>query len=346
MDMNSAECVVSDAGKPLISVIIPAYNAEGCIENCIRSVLTQIYKNLEVVVVSDGSTDNTSAVCRKLRGADGRVRIVDQENKGLSGARNAGLAVAKGELMFFLDADDCIDADEIFALYEALVGSGADMAVGGMRYVAPGGEVIRESCAAERQLDELSYWELARDAWACTPRSDGSAGGYAQYVVSCGKLFKREAFRRRCFDEGKVHEDELIIHHLVGACPKIAIVPVCGYCYVQNEGSIMHSESASSYLDAAEAFVERATYFADRSWGDLALWALRMARVAMTDSVNALPPHVKPSLRFERLLSDFRRVYGTVLESNRLELRETTLFSLFLANPSLYCKLRRRRDAL
>lgn len=107
--------------KNLISVIIPAYNVEKYIEKCVLSVLNQTYSNLEVIIVNDGSTDRTLDLCLKLSGGDGRIRIINQSNRGLSCARNAGLDASNGEWIAFLDSDDWVEPEMYQTLIEIAV---------------------------------------------------------------------------------------------------------------------------------------------------------------------------------------------------------------------------------
>ena len=113
--------------NPLISVIIPVYNVEQYIERCIRSVIVQTYKNLEIIIVDDGSTDNSGNICDKLAQEDNRIKVFHQVNKGVSAARNIGLQEAHGEFIGFVDSDDFIDSDMYEYLYSLIKDNGADI---------------------------------------------------------------------------------------------------------------------------------------------------------------------------------------------------------------------------
>jgi glycosyltransferase involved in cell wall biosynthesis len=254
-----------------ISVIVPAYNAETTLRRCVESALSQTHHDLEVIIVDDGSTDGTLGVASELASQDGRCRVISQENRGLSGARNAGLREAVGDFVFFLDADDSIEVDELKALLGVLRDSGADMVVGGFTYSYPDETVGKAVRAPFHVTDERGFWEEFE--------YDRCAGkDITEYIVSWGKLFRRELFAEERFDIGRIHEDEFIIHRLVGGCGKVAFADVCGYLYMQRDDSIVHSRTASTYCDATEAFLERADYFAKRGWWSLSFGALVQAR--------------------------------------------------------------------
>src|SRR5690606_15460378 len=97
--------------KPLISVVIPVYNVESYLENCINSIVQQTYSNLEIILVNDGSTDNSTKICETAASKDSRIVLINQKNQGVSSARNNGLSIARGEWIYFIDADDFLNLD-------------------------------------------------------------------------------------------------------------------------------------------------------------------------------------------------------------------------------------------
>lgn len=113
-----------------ISVIIPVYNDEKYLKQCVESVLTQSYRNLEVILVDDGSTDATPAICEEFRRQDNRIRIIYKQNEGVGASRNTGLAMATGDYVLFIDHDDWLLEDHIQKLYDLLKKNQADIAIG------------------------------------------------------------------------------------------------------------------------------------------------------------------------------------------------------------------------
>ena len=107
--------------EPLISIIIPIYNAEKYIERCIESIQKQTYSNLDIILVNDGSTDSSALICDKYANTDKRIQVIHKENKGAYEARNTGLKLAKGEYIAFVDSDDHIHPDMISSLYQAII---------------------------------------------------------------------------------------------------------------------------------------------------------------------------------------------------------------------------------
>ena len=125
----------------MISVIVPVYNAEKWLEKCIESILNQTYKDIEVLLINDGSKDNSLEICRKYENLDSRIRVFDKKNEGVSKARNLGLDNAKGKYVQFVDSDDFIEPDMCEKLLDAI--TNADMSICGMR-IWKGGKVLRE----------------------------------------------------------------------------------------------------------------------------------------------------------------------------------------------------------
>ena len=178
-----------------VSVIIPAYNVAPFIVECLDSVYEQTYSNIELIVVNDGSTDETLAMLRDYRVEHGTMILIDQPNRGLSAARNAGLDIASGDFVFFLDSDDYIGADEIGSLVDAMA-DGVDMAVGGMTYVDESHNVLKTVCDSGRCLNEAGYWDRVY------ANEDGTS---VEYIISCGKLYRAAIFDDVRFAQGKLH---------------------------------------------------------------------------------------------------------------------------------------------
>ncbi len=123
--------------KPLISVVVPVYNVEGYLSATVDSLLAQSYENIEILLVDDGSTDNSPAVCDEYASRDSRVRVIHKQNGGVSSARNAALDIARGEYIAFCDSDDTVEPDIYERLYKSLVENEADISVCGFSFIYP-----------------------------------------------------------------------------------------------------------------------------------------------------------------------------------------------------------------
>ena len=117
-----------------VSIIVPTFNNEGTIEACVNSIKMQSYKNIEIILVDDGSTDNTGAICDAIAMMDERIKVIHQKNKGLSGARNSGMSMATSEYLCFVDGDDEIAVDYVEKMLYAREKSNADLVISGITF--------------------------------------------------------------------------------------------------------------------------------------------------------------------------------------------------------------------
>ncbi len=314
----------------LISVIIPVYNIERYLDRCVDSVLKQTFQNTEVLLVDDGSTDRSGLLCDEWAGKDPRVRVIHKPNGGLSDARNAGIAAAGGAYLAFVDGDDYLDPDMIRKLYAALKSNDADLSICNFLYVDEAGAPIPEKTNYLPIGDEvLTGSEILRRISQPDRKS-------WYYVPAWNKLYKRTLFQDLRFAYGKIHEDEFLIHHLLGKCEKAACIRDAGYCYVQRAGSIMGKRTGKSNLHAAEAYLDRALFCHGKGLPEYAGFAYWKAAMFLADAFMA--EHLTPPLKKERL--DALRCF----RANR-SLRTTCsgkekLQTLFVAaSPGLYGRI-------
>lgn len=319
---------------PRVSFIIPCYNAERSLKRCVDSVSSQTCADFESILVDDGSVDGTSRICDEIAAADSRFKIIHQRNAGLSAARNAGLNSASGANIFFLDSDDYIAPDLLQILLNRREETQADIVIGGLRKVSEEGSLLSSIKLDLDVCDERGYWE---QYYSGAYRSEE----HAEYVVSCGKLFSRSLFSHERFDEGKLHEDEFIIHRLIAASEIISFAAVDGYRYVQSGDSIMHSRGPKSYLNAAEAFIMRASHFLKKGWVDFAAMALSESRGSLANYLvckGGCEYRDDYALQREAWAELYKKVAGEASCS-----KENLYSAIFFASPRLYNFLRRAK---
>ena len=255
--------------KALISVIVPIYNVEKYLEKCIESIINQTYRNLEIILVDDGSLDNSGAICDEYAKRDKRIRVIHKENGGLSDARNAGINVAKGEYIGFIDGDDYIDVSMYEKLIEALIANNTDMSICNFRYVDEKGEkVAKEEFPIQNSVVE------GNDIL----KKDMFENNYWYWVVAWNKLYKKEIFEKLRFPKGKVHEDEFIIHHVLYNRTLVGISD-CLINYVQRSGSIMSNNSNIKIFDKAEAIINRANFYIENNIDNILIYRTLMSAI-------------------------------------------------------------------
>ena len=225
---------------PLISVIIPAYNAEKTLMRACRSVLAQSYPNMELVIVNDGSTDGTAdemAVAAKL---GHNVKLLQKENGGVSSARNKGLDSAAGEYLYFLDADDEIPEDTVTKLYTLLTEHRCDIAAGHSQKIKPDGTVVEKP------------YEMEGTAllWDGQQALENSLKDHPATYSSCGKLYSRECIGSVRFREDlRIHEDSFFLFTVFQKPVKMVVANECTVRVHLTENSASRSGFSEKYLD-------------------------------------------------------------------------------------------------
>ena len=230
-----------------VSIIVPVYQVETYLRQCIDSILAQTFTDFELILVDDGSKDKSGEICDEYAGKDGRVRVIHKENGGLSDARNAGLEQAAGEYFMFVDSDDYIAPTMIERLYNSIQSESADIAACNFCYVFDKKEKKDFSTAMEAEVlqgSEIFYYR----------KNDRS---YGFWTVAWNKLYKSETFRNVRFRFGKYHEDEFWANDIYQLEIRVATIPECLYYYRQRDNSIMGKESIARNLDILEALRER-----------------------------------------------------------------------------------------
>lgn len=209
---------------PLISIIIPVYNVKDYLAKCLHSICEQTYKNLEIIVVDDGSSDGSGELCDQFALTDSRIKVFHQENQGQSCARNKGLTIAKGEYIGFVDSDDWIDADMYEFLYHLLVSNEADIAVCGHYIETATKTTVRYSSGAVTSF-------LSNEA-ICALIIDKKMRNFM-----CDKLFKCGALDGIRFPEHQIFEDMAVCYRIFHKVQRIVMQECPKYHYLQRSGS-------------------------------------------------------------------------------------------------------------
>ena len=234
---------------PLISVVVPIYNVEQYLERCIDSILHQTYEHLEIILVDDGSPDNSGAICDSYLSMDQRIKVIHKRNGGLSDARNAGLEMASGEFITFIDSDDTIMPEMIEKLYERIDTDRSDMAFCGYRQVSQNGDILSEVFLPDNVLTGFEALKVSYE-------NEG-----VLYTIACNKLYRKHLFQDIRFPIGKYHEDEFTTYLIIDQCSRISILREPLYIYVCRDNSIMQEPYSIKRLDGIEASYERYCYY-------------------------------------------------------------------------------------
>lgn len=235
----------------LISVIVPVYKVEKYLERCIESLRNQVYTNLEIILVDDGSPDACGEICDTYQQKDPRIRVIHKANGGLSDARNAGIQVARGKYLGFIDSDDYVAPDMFSHLYGILKDNDADVSICSAVVVEEGKQAqftdgrVTNVLSGEEILLGMIYQNLFT-------------------VNTWNKLYKRELFDKIRFPSGKLYEDLATTYKVMDLAGRVVYSDACKYAYVQRSGSIMNRTGRMMKNDKIIILAEMWGYFEKR----------------------------------------------------------------------------------
>lgn len=280
----------------LISVIIPIYNVEPYLSDCIESIIKQTYTNLEIILVDDGSPDKCGDICDMYAEKDSRITVIHKKNGGLSDARNAGLDIATGKYVTFIDSDDAVALDMVEYLYEMLCESNADITVCQPEIFS---DDIPEIKWQDRRIETITGSEKCLEYYFKT-----------RYVqsVAWGKLYKKDMFEYVRYPFGKMHEDEFTTYRLISLANRISVGFSKKYFYRIRSGSIMREIFSMRNLDGIEAAIEIKKYI-DTNFPKLSLYAqCGMVAAANTFSIKLIASE-SPIEEYYEVILKIQKIY-------------------------------------
>lgn len=230
----------------LISIIVPVYNVEQYLKRCIDSLLAQTYSNFELLLINDGSTDNSPFICQEYVQQDSRIRLIHQENAGPSAARNKGIATAKGDYLTFIDSDDFVEADYLETLHTAAVSNQSDIAACNFNSFNEDRKSFLFSITSEMYFEKT----YSVEEWLSLENSP-RYNLFLAFTFSPLKLFKRKLFEDVYFPVGKLREDDATIYKLYLKANQITFINRGSYYYSQRGDGL----SRSSMLQDIEGMI-------------------------------------------------------------------------------------------
>jgi len=222
---------------PVVSVIVPVYNSEPYLEDCLNSIVHQTYQSIEIILINDGSTDRSHEIMNNYSMRDKRIVLLSQSNKGVSAARNAGLSIATGEYVLFVDSDDTIRNDAVEILCQQAILTNAEIVMGNIYFCYPDGNQI----PCYQRITELNKHQLLSGEECFSQLTET----YIFPPLVCLYFTKLSFIRKRqlLFEEGIIHEDELWCVKTLIYAPKVSVMDFFYYFYRIREGSIMRSDN-------------------------------------------------------------------------------------------------------
>lgn len=305
--------------KPLISVIVPIYKVEAYLEDCVNSLLRQTLENIEIILVDDGSPDRCGEMCDAYAAKDKRIRVIHQENQGLSAARNAGIDAAQADYLMFVDSDDWVEEDFCSHPYELALKYHADLVAFQYQRTKQPFQSCSEPSGLkdEERLQWLMHHGVGDFAW--------------------NKLYQRDLFNTLCFPIGKVYEDTAVTHLIAHKAKRIYYSDRILYHYRIRQGSIVTSSNANALRQYYHFLIQRANAFETWGFHKLAFEVITHARWDYLLTISSKDAEAKACLQF--LLT--QKTYPAFFSWRSKWMLKLCRLSPPLFN--LFCKLFRRR---
>ena len=321
--------------QDLISVIVPIYKVEKYLKRCIDSIINQTYKNLQIILVDDGSPDRCGKICDEYSKKDKRIKVIHKKNGGLSDARNKGLDVAEGKYIGFVDSDDYIDERMYEVLYNNLKDNNADLSICSI-YEFKNDKEIVEGYNKKQEILVYKKQEMFNKFYENLLRN----------VVAWNKLYKKELFENIRYPKGKAIEDSAIIHYIINQCDNIVVSNLELYFYFQREESIIHAVN-DKLLDELEFIYDKVKFFKENNYQNEKIY---------NDNIGYyINKYIGLYTIFSEIhkinknnLAKHKKILRTIIKEYRYNSRKQKIkFNLFLIMPNIYCfikKIKKKAD--
>ncbi|MGN0326811.1 MAG: glycosyltransferase family 2 protein [Lachnospiraceae bacterium] len=338
MEKKTGNCI------ELISVIVPIYKVEKYLKECVDSILQQSYTALEVILVDDGSPDRCGEIVDEYKVKDPRVRVIHQENGGLSEARNSGVRIAAGDWIVFVDADDVIHEEMIATLYEAAVSTRSQMAWCAIREITEDGYLIlteEERTVSGQEKKITGTEQTGRGEITVLTRQEAekqlyTMGGNQQCLVAWNKLYHKSLFNEDgqpiLYPKRKVYEDGYTTYRLIYQAKQVAVVSLPLYYYRQRGGSIMKENSYQTYEPALEAGLLRMAFYERHQEKELYKLELNLTIY----SVIRFYAGIHDKAERKNLRGWFRRIYGEYFVKEQWPVAKRIRMKAFLLGYPFY----------
>ncbi len=310
----------------LVSVVVPIYKVEQYLKKCVDSIIKQTYKNIEVILVDDGSPDNCGKICDEYAQKDKRIKVIHKENGGLSEARNFGLDKAKGEYICFIDSDDFVSCEYVEKLLIAALINHSDIAACNFKYIDEDGKI---SVRKEKEDKVYTSSEAIKDIFTLDQNTE---------IMVWNKLYKRTLFTDNHikYPVGKIHEDNFTTYKLYDKANSVALISDKLYYYLQRENSIMATFNKKRF-DVLIAVDEIKEYFKDRKEFEEEVSCNELL-VYLSLINNMIKTHYDGKEQLE-VVDKIKNNKNVFFKNKLIPLQKKLMVVLLLTNLNLYSKL-------
>ncbi len=313
-----------------VSIIIPIYNVELYLSKCLDSVIHQTYKNLEIILINDGSTDSCPQISEEYAVKDVRIKVIHKKNGGLSDARNAGLKIASGDFISFVDSDDLLSLDFCQKLLNTIIETHADIA-----------ECEFYPFETETELEEISIqYDTKAEIFETEKALELLIREQLKQVV-WNKLYRKEVIAGLQFPVSKINEDEFWTYKVFGNAKKIAKIPNMLYFYRKQSESIMGKKYSIKRSDGLQALEER-IWYVKQHFPNLENLAIRKFCMGSMWHYQQIEQHseIDPQKEFRKNIFQKVKKYNSFSIYKNWQLKDVFWYRIFLFSPKIFVKLR------
>ncbi len=309
--------------SPLITVIVPIYKVEQYLDKCVDSIIRQTYRQLEIILVDDGSPDRCGIIANELAKKDSRIKVIHKENGGLSSARNAGIDIAQGEYIGFVDSDDTIEPFMYEKLLKLIQSEGTKLAVCAINYVYEDGKIL-----TKKKLGENKTFDFYQAIVEMNQHTYFDMGAWS-------KLYHRSLFKEIRFPVGKLSEDYYIMYKLFDKAQKVSYLDLPCYNYLQRQNSITRSDKINHYYE--DAAYSQMLYLDENYPNMKTVGHTEYASAALTVYDFYLKNNVKcPKEKLKHFDDVIKQNKEYIKQANYLSKSKKIQFKLFEINTTLY----------
>ena len=310
---------------PEISIIVPVYNVEKYLDRCIKSILSQTFKDFELILIDDGSTDKSGVICDNYKNIDDRIIVIHKENGGAASCRNVGLDIAKGKYIGFVDSDDYISENMYYELHKVLIKNNSDISICKFIEVYDNTKVnfinsnlVEENYSNIQALEEL-YQKKSID-----------------FIVPWNKLYKSDLIKEFRYPLVRKYEDEFIIHRLLYRCSKVTHINKESYYYYQRENSIMNSKFSIKDIYILDYYLDRIRFFNNINKKVLKEYSIYNFVLSYFDLYSKVKYTLKDEYNRKKLKKLIIKNYHYIWTSNSFSTKEKLAILLFILNEKYY----------
>lgn len=315
----------------LISIIVPVYNVEHFLVQCVQSILNQTYPNIEIILIDDGSTDKSGLLCDELSNSNNKIRVFHKTNGGLSSARNEGIKRSSSDYIIFVDSDDMVEKDMCLKLARAMVLNDSDIVVGSLIVCKDNLELYKEPLVS---LDELTLY--GQDNLDLILKGKNYS--------ACGKLYKKKLFNDVKFPEGKLDEDYAIMYKLMMSAKSVTYIPEYVYFYTFRQGSITKSNFSLKKMDFIENAKNVYDDLKDSSYIKKKYKIMAKSFYLKRCNWYITEIYLAKDKQFKKILNHLRYLlfknYFLIILGNYFSIKEKIVMSLNILSPRIYSKRR------